>query len=139
MARGEGGGRPPKPTNLKVLHGDRADRVNTTEPQPATHGVEPPQWLAGEALQRWYEMAPDRIAKQVLTAWDVEAFAEFCVAVVHARDALLADPFDSAHAKRCVDMVTALGGRFGWTPSDRTKLTIGDGPRRDDDGDLLTG
>ncbi len=75
-------GPPPKPTALRVLHGDRKDRINTSEPSPAAAEVRPPDWLGGEALGVWRRLAPDLERKGVLSAWDVEAFAVYCDAAV---------------------------------------------------------
>ena len=76
-------------------------------------------------------MAPDRMAKGVLTPWDVDAFAEFCEALVILRAKRKAarskgvpgGPSPMAEYKAAVSIVATLGGRFGWTPSDRAKLT----------------
>lgn len=63
----------PKPTGLRVLHGDRADRINRDEPQPDEGDVQPPAWLGEAALEVWHTLADELTAKGVLTAWDVEA------------------------------------------------------------------
>ncbi|WKV74234.1 phage terminase small subunit P27 family [Streptomyces sp. PCS3-D2] len=140
----------PKPTALRVLHGDRADRINKDEPQPSELGVEAPGWLSDAALEVWETLADDLTAKGVLTAWDVEAFANWCDAVARRRDAaghvetegavteqpvfnkngeqtgvrLAKSPWlmalDAADAQ-----VQRYGARFGLTPSDRAQLKIG--------------
>ncbi|MEW2631798.1 phage terminase small subunit P27 family [Streptomyces sp. NPDC048389] len=140
----------PKPTALRVLHGDRKDRINTAEPQPAELDVEPPAWLSEQALEVWHALADDLIAKGVLTAWDTEAYANWCDAVARRRDAAqhVADEgavvehpvynkngdltghrlgknawllaLDAADAQ-----VQRYGARFGLTPSDRAQLKIG--------------
>ncbi|WP_282703235.1 phage terminase small subunit P27 family [Streptomyces sp. CC219B] len=145
----------PKPTQLRVLHGDRKDRINTDEPTPSADEVAPPTWLSDEAREVWDEYAPDLEAKRVLTAWDVEAFAAWCDAVARRRDAarhveeegaVVESPvfnkngditghrrgknpwllaLDAADAQ-----VRTYGARFGLTPSDRASLKIpneGDG------------
>lgn len=124
-------GRPPKPTHLKVLHGDRPDRINDAEPLPAKVDVQPPFPLSKAASEVWERLAPDRIAKGVLTPWDADAFAEFCEALVILRSRRKAanrkpEPggvSPMAEYKAAVSIVSALGSRFGWTPSDRAKLT----------------
>lgn len=132
------GGRPPKPTHLKVLHGDdkkNPQRINRAEPVPADLPIDPPAPLTAEALEVWTRLAPDRVAKGVLTAWDVDAFALFCEAVALAHHAAArADgptvPGAQSPISRFKDAVTVcatLGGRFGWTPADRTKLIVGEG------------
>lgn len=142
-------GRPPKPTHLKVLHGDdkkNPKRLNRSEPVPSASTVEPPWQLSRSAQEVWDRLAPDRIDKGVLTAWDADAFAFFCEGVVIAR-LKLADagrepmpgaPSPMSELKAAVSILSTLGGRFGWTPSDRTKLTIGE-ERRGPSEDLLSG
>ena len=126
------GGRPPKPTHLKVLHGDRADRINTSEPVPDKAPIEPPFKLTKQAQDVWDRLAPDRIKKGVLTPWDVDAFAEFCEAVVILRGKRRGAkarpepgaPSPMSEYKTAVSIVSTFGSRFGWTPSDRAKLTM---------------
>jgi len=138
-------GRPAKPTDLKVLHGDRKDRVNRAEPRPGGEIVAP-GWMSDEARANWDRLAPDRIRKGVLTSWDVEAFAAFCEALVLIQQGVreasgpmvpgCASPM--SRFKDAVSIASSLGSRFGWTPSDRTKLTVGEA-KRDPTADLLSG
>ncbi|MEV3848103.1 phage terminase small subunit P27 family [Streptomyces microflavus] len=139
----------PKPTQLRVLHGDRKDRINTDEPQPSALEVQPPEWLGHAGLEVWHTLADDLVLKGVLTAWDVEAFANWCEAVARRREAaervavegavielpvynkngeltghrLGKNPWllalDAADAQ-----VQRYGARFGLTPSDRSQLKI---------------
>lgn len=138
------GGRPPKPKHLKVLHGDakkNPQRVNRAEPVPGEGAIEVPEWLTPEALEVWGELAPDRIRVGVLTSWDVEAFAHFCESVVIARRKALGayrDPEPGSASgvseyRAMVSILATLGGRFGWTPSDRQKIVMEDrgGPKED--------
>lgn len=82
------GGRPAKPTALKVLHGDRKDRISTEEPKPIpTNGIEPPEDLSQEALVVWHRLADQLERAGVLTEWDIENYADYCEAVVSAREA----------------------------------------------------
>lgn len=136
-----------KPTELRVLHRDRKDRINTDEPKPSALEVEPPAWLDDAALQVWEDFAPDLVAKKVLTGWDTEAFACWCDAVVRRRTAaehlreegeVVEHPvfnkngditghrsgknpwllvLDGADAQ-----VQRYGARFGLTPSDRAQI-----------------
>lgn len=146
MGRG-GQGRPAKPTNLKILHGDRSDRVNTAEPLPAEVAVTPTQDLAEYAQEAWDRIAPDLIAKRVLTPWDAQAFTAYCVAAGTFREASehlrvygltgrgaaggeIKSPYWQI-MRDSIDAMVKLGGRFGLTPSDRAGLSIGG----DDGGD----
>jgi P27 family predicted phage terminase small subunit len=142
-------GRPSKPTNLKVLHGDRKDRINTDEPQPDIGEVLPPAWLSDAALEVWETFAGDLEAKRVLTPWDTEAFANWCDAVARRRDAaghvdeegavvelpVFNKNGDQTGTRRGKNpwlfalndadaQVQRYGARFGLTPSDRAQLKI---------------
>lgn len=141
----------PKPTALRVLHGDRKDRINTAEPTPDEDDVLAPDWLPEDALELWRALAPGLVAKRVLTGWDTEAFAAWCDAAARRRRA-------AAELERSGEVVEApvfnkngditghrltkspwlavlneadaqvqrYGARFGLTPSDRAQLKIGE-------------
>ncbi|MEW2635251.1 phage terminase small subunit P27 family [Streptomyces sp. NPDC048389] len=142
-------GRPSKPTNLKVLHGDRKDRINNDEPQPDAGEILPPGWLSDDALEVWEQFAGDLEAKRVLTPWDTEAFANWCDAVARRRDAAAhvdeegavvelpvfnKNGEETGHRRAKNPWLLALdaadaqvqryGARFGLTPSDRAQLKI---------------
>lgn len=121
--------------------------MNHAEPVPADRPIEPPYPLTRAVQDVWDDQAPDRIAKGVLTAWDVWAFAFWCESVVLARQGFVrarndrptpGAPSPMSMAKDAVTLASSLGGRFGWTPSDRAKLTVGEDSRRDDKADLLS-
>lgn len=80
-------GRPRKSNSLKVLDGDRLDRINPDEPDSPPGLGEPPDWFDDYALQAWAQMArllgPMKIAK----AADVEAAMIYCQAYTDFRQA----------------------------------------------------
>lgn len=139
-------GRPPKPRHLKALHGDRKDRINEQEPVPTEGAIVPPYELRPKVQAVWDRLAPDRIRTKLLTAWDVDAFAAFCEAIVLAQQGVLeagaeavpGAPSPMSRFKDAVNLCSTLGGRFGWTPSDRQKLIVGEAPR-EPGADLLSG
>ena len=158
-----GQGRPSKPTALKLLHGDRKDRVNTREPVPVGEVVAPATLSKG-AREVWNRLAPDLIAKQVLTAWDVDDFAAFCDAADRRRRSAVA--LDKAGEvvevpvlnrdgeevgtrwvtspwwqiwKGANEAMLRFGARFGLSPSDRASLKVGGDEPRSDKGRLLSG
>lgn len=132
----------PKPTSLRVLHGDQESRINRHEPQPTERAIESPRVLDEYAASVWERLAPDLIAKKVLTAWDVDQFATFCEAAStykEAREHLSVEGLTARGAaggvikspywqiiRDAADIMTRVGGRFGLTPSDRSSLTMGD-------------
>lgn len=147
-----GKGRPSKPTALKLVQGTRSDRINDREPVPAEAPIDPPFWLDSMALEVWEQYAPDLVATGVLTAWDVQAFAEWCDAastVAFAAQQLAdeghlveQDVFDRNGKKTGVRVVTnpwfyiqrsALevtskrAARFGLTPAERSSVAVNRG------------
>lgn len=161
MGRG-GQGRPKLPARVAELNGYRKDRINN-EPKPSVVDIAPPDWLGAEALEVWHRLAQDLTVKKVLTAWDTEAYAAWCDAVVRRRRASLHLSADgevielpvynkngectgTRYAKNPWTLVLneadaqmqKYGARFGLTPSDRAGLSIGEGSA-DADDDLLTG
>jgi P27 family predicted phage terminase small subunit len=139
----------PAPTALKVVRGTRESRVNRAEPRPGAKPVTRPRWLSPRARRVWDRLAPDLLAKGVLTSWDVDAFADFCSMVVLNQDAI-ADLSKNGTSLTVVDrelgdgtviyrviknpawqvarestvLITTLGGRFGLNPSDRSQLQV---------------
>lgn len=71
-----------KPHSANVLDATGAiSRTGTTletEPQPDGEVIRP-AYVKGNAAKIWGEYAPDLIAKKALTAWDVRAFARWCI------------------------------------------------------------
>lgn len=156
-------GRPKKPTNLAVLHGDKPSRINKAEPKPSVLSADAPDWLSDEARAVWDRLAADLKVKQVLTAWDTETFACWCDAVVRRRAAAKALAREGEVIELPVynkngdltghrlgknpwtlvlneadGQVQKYAARFGLTPSDRAGLSIGKDDS-DADDDLLTG
>lgn len=155
-------GRPTTPTNLKVVKGERKDRINHSEPHPSGEVI-PPKWLKGEALTIWKEYAPDLIDKKVLTAWDIEEFATWCswaeahresvkqirrlgelieTPVMNRDGVKVGDKIDRNPAcitrREASDQMLRYGARFGLTPSDRTAIKIDSGSKGNNKARLLT-
>ena len=139
----------PRPTHLKAVRGERADRLPKAEVQPGALPITPPAWLSTEALEHWHRLADDLTAKRVLTAWDTEQFAQLCDAL--ARRARAATELDREGEvitspvfdrngvqtgerparslwfdvwKQAGDTATKLSALFGLTPSDRARLDL---------------
>ena len=135
-----GQGRPAKPTTLKMLHGDRRDRINTQEPVPRQGLLEPSEWLDEPAQRYWRRLAPDLVDKGVLTVWDTEAFAVWCDAAARHAEAAqrvqsegltVTGPYGGVVKNPACQLVrdyaqimSVQAARFGLTPSDRSQLKV---------------
>jgi P27 family predicted phage terminase small subunit len=85
-------GRPPKPTALKLVEGNRGKRAAPShEPEPALlNDLTPPAHLPAEAAAVWNELAPKLRRAQLLTELDTLALEWLCVAAAQHRHATAA-------------------------------------------------
>lgn len=132
----------PRPTALRLLQGDRSDRINRNEPVPAPTTPTPPDYLDADARAVWDELAVDHFAKVGVTHWDSIALGVYCTSVVlHRRAAatinqtgvLLRNRGDHGDAlvkhpalqivRDQAAIIRAFGAEFGLTPSSRQTLT----------------
>ena len=136
----------PKPTALRILHGDRKDRINTEEPVPRDGELEPPEGMSAIALDVWHytlaEMGTMRIAKPA----DRDALVAYCEAVAQHRRAsellahseiLIKGQKGNVVRNPAVQMqrdaamtIKAFAAEFGLTPRARAEFTA---PRRSPD------
>lgn len=81
--------RPRKPTQLKVVEGNRGKRaLNSREPDPAyLNDLTPPAWLDPKSSEVWNEIAPKLRAAKVLTEIDAPMLAMACVSLAQYRQA----------------------------------------------------
>jgi P27 family predicted phage terminase small subunit len=137
--------RNPTPTALKLVKGERADRINFDEPVPRQRDVTCPSWVSPMARALWGRLAPDLIDAGVLTWWDREAFASMCewygtyrkaAADVQKRGTLVKGYRGSQVknpslqvARDAWDAFSRAAGKFGLTPADRTQLKVTREPR----------
>lgn len=162
---GQGSGRRPAPSKVKDLKGERRkDRRNDNEPVPGVGDIVPPTNLSAGSAAVWDRLAPDLIAKGVLTPWDVDSFAILCDAIDRSDTArehldaegavteqpvfnrngektgvrVLANPWWKVY-KEAADLAAKYGCRFGWTPSDRASLKVGQSEPEAPGADLLSG
>ncbi len=144
----------PKPTNLRLLHGDKKSRINTNEPQPRAALPEAPDELTPQAREVWEytieELGPMRIA----TAADRDALAAYCEAVaLHKRAAQLLAKSDilikgqkgNIVRNPAVQMLRdaamtmkAFAAEFGLTPRARAEFKTGEADDGDDRQALLS-
>ncbi|WP_337175388.1 P27 family phage terminase small subunit [Paludisphaera sp.] len=113
-------GRKPKPTALKILDGDRADRINRAEPRLPEADLDPPDHFCCDsdgldfAREHWDELAPMLASVGLLTEGDRPALALLCEA--HALIRL--DPLDY----KARDLYRRMLVEFGLTPSSRSRV-----------------
>lgn len=69
-------GRKPQPTALKVIKGERADRIPSEPPRPKGE-LTRPGWLSPEAKREWSRLAP-QLQRWGLAVTDRAAFAMLC-------------------------------------------------------------
>ncbi len=145
-------GPPPKPTALRILNGNAANRpLNEDEPQPAKDMPRCPSWLTAEAKKVWARVAPELARMRVLTIADADALAAYCQVYARWR---AAEEFIAKHgdaypirdeqgrvkcmaqfpqvsiAKSLLQLVRAYQQEFGMTPSSRTQVRTSDAPKK---------
>lgn len=142
----------PKPTKLRLLHGDQPKRINRHEPVPPEGEVAAPGDMTDRGRDCWDELHPMLAPMGLVTVVDVPAFAMMCetlalfrssatvvntspVLVESATGALVKNPaiLPMMQSARAASLLMA---EFGMTPSARSRLTD---PRRlaDDERDRL--
>src|SRR4051794_1038055 len=77
----------PKPTQLRVLHGDRKDRINTNEPVAADGAPECPDGVSDAVRDVWDYTLAQLGAMGVATPADRDSLLCYCEAVVTHRQA----------------------------------------------------
>jgi P27 family predicted phage terminase small subunit len=140
--------RPRKPDHLKIIEGDREDRINRAAPVPNLSGIEPPVVLSDRARGFWDKLAPDMKSKGILTDWDLPALAQACdcLAMYWEFRELLEASKESGHGPYIAQgaaggkikhpywqmmrdaqaMALQILSRFGMTPADRSKISAKD-------------
>lgn len=77
----------PKPTQLRLLHGDRKDRINRDEPIPESGVPDPPYEMTDDVLEVWTYTADQLRKMGTLSMADRDVLACYCEAVVTHRKA----------------------------------------------------
>ena len=133
--------RPPKPTHLKLVEGNKGKRaLNHQEPDPAyLNDLTAPSWLPDHAKPVWDEIAPRLRSAKVLTELDIPALEAGCIAIANYRKLTIEIGDNFMHR-------TKLGGesvsqkliaqsmyfkqamtifqQFGMSPAARTRIAI---------------
>ncbi len=137
-----------KPTNLRILHGDRPDRINQNEP-PAPQGApEPPYEMADDVAEVWAYTVRSLVGMTIASPVDRDALAVYCEAVaLHRRaSAMLKDTSILVRTQRsrangagpgfmrnpllqvqrdAAATIRAYAQEFGLTPAARSEITAG--------------
>jgi P27 family predicted phage terminase small subunit len=133
----------PKPTNLRLLHGDRKDRINVNEPQPVDGLPKCPDGTTAEVRVIWDYTLSHLGHMRLATPADRDALLAYCEAVwTHRRASelmakssvliqglhggLVRNP--ALQIQRDAAMVMrAYAHEFGLTPAARSQISYGPG------------
>lgn len=137
----------PKPAELKILAGEREDRVNRSAPKPARSRPVFPAHLDAYGREAWEDLIPQLEQLGILTEADGHALALYCATYSRwrtARDEIAATGVTAytgqgsikgnpactvaAQAER---MLVQLLAEFGLTPSSRGRLSSAQGQSQD--------
>lgn len=157
-------GRPPKPTKLKIIEGNRGKRpLNENEPKPQPIAPECPDWLCEDAKIEWARVAPELENLGLLTRIDMAALVGYCESWAEYKKAkqfihkkgesyiIRNDDEDKtikyiqqfpqvAIANKALQQIRAFCTLFGLSPSDRGRLQLlGQADTEDEMEQLLKG
>ena len=135
------GGRPPKPTRLKELHGTyRRDRAPKNEAQPEARRPTCPRWLSGDARKAWRRLAPRLYAAGLLTQVDQNALSRYCQLwarwraseahiLEHGAVCKMPSGYSAQNphvgiSTKLAALLSRLESDFGMSPSARTKISV---------------
>lgn len=138
----------PKPTNLRLLHGDRKDRINEDEPVPSDGLPGLPPGVSPEVADVWTYTLGQLAVMHLATPADRDVLLAYCEAVVIHRKAsdilakssvlikglhggLVKNPAVQIQRDAAIVM-RALAQEFGLTPSARSQIRMGGGEKRND-------
>jgi P27 family predicted phage terminase small subunit len=141
----------PTPTHLRIVRGDRKDRINTNEPKPKKEKPKTPSWLSKEAKKIWKRTADQLEAMGLLYEADQDILTSYAVAVVTyqqatelvdqqgilvegRRDGFVTNPAVRVQRDQAT-LIRMLGSELGLTPSSRTRLKANEA--EDDEDNFL--
>jgi phage terminase small subunit len=119
------GKRGPKKTPTAKLEARGSWRAGTRkgEPQPGIcDDLKPPEWIKGEALKVWYDLAPKLAKIGVLTEIDKRLLARYCSYWVLWLKALADPARTEIDLDRYANQLGKLERELGLTPSARASL-----------------
>lgn len=148
-------GPPPLPTAVKERRGtlEKSRQVSAEMPGPPGAPVMP-AWLDEVGRAEWSFIVPKLAEAGVLSTLDASALGRYCAAhslevaatLAYQRDGVCVEtPFGpKTHpmvkvAREARAQANLLGGKFGLSPSDRTRVSVPEAPKKDADEDFLFG
>ena len=152
-------GRKPKPTNLKILEGNRGKRpLPTNEPKPDPVAPKCPAWLHKDAKKEWKRIAPQLEKLGLLTQVDMAALAGYCeswaqykrsIEFIHKHGEVYPIKDDEGRVKylqqvpqvsianKALANIRAAATQFGLSASDRGRIQVPGMEDREDEMEQL--
>lgn len=137
----------PRPTKLKILRGERKDRINDNEPTPEACIPDAPTCLPAEGKREWDRIAKELHALGILTRCDRGILTTYCrawarlvraSAEVEKRGIIIKGPNGGQYqnpwenvANKAAEQVAKFGSMLGLDPTSRTRIRV-DASKRDD-------
>lgn len=146
----------PKPTALRLLHGDRPARTNQDEPRPSDGPPQCPDDASDEVREVWEYTLSQLIVMGIATPADRDALRCFCEAVVTHRKAsailaksniivpgvikgsVVRNPAVQIQRDSAA-VIRAFAQEFGFTPSARSEIHKGGASAEQPASRYLTG
>lgn len=128
----------PTPTHLRIVRGDRKDRININEPKPKKIEPKCPKWLSPEAKKIWKQTTKQLKDMGLLFEADQDIIIAYVNAVVNyqkatelvdksgvlikgRRDGVVTNP--AVRVQRdAATQIRQFASELGLTPSARTRL-----------------
>ena len=118
----------PKPTQLRIIEGNRGHRPIPNNPQPKLVYEKPPKWLDREGRREWRRRGKELYNLGILTELDLSAFGAYCYWYSEFVQAT-----DKSYKKEAGHQMRMFMVEFGMTPSSRTKIHV---QEKDDEGGM---
>lgn len=134
-----GRGRPPKPTQIKILEGNPGKRkLNESEPKPDIKAPTCPDFLSDYAKVEWRRITPLLLRVKLITEIDRAALAMYCQTYGrwrHAEEKIKADGLMKispngyeiqnpyiAISNKAIEKMRGLLAEFGMSPATRSRV-----------------
>ena len=139
----------PKPAHIKALEGNPGKRpLKCNNAKPRSLAPDCPDWLSAEAKAEWKRLAPELERLGLLTVLDRAAFSCYCQSFAHwvqAQRVLreqgtmyvtgsgrVRERPEVAIAESSLKLMRAFAVEFGLTPNSRSRFSLPE-PMKDDD------